>query len=177
MTVVTDETVELLESGWLDKEGRKGTSPIRFQVSCVCVCGGGVVPWQKCDHLWTEFCWEGGWVSLCYPLEVPDVYNAVEATESFPFQLYLIAQTHSSFPIQTRLGRTRVTGRTNLFFFWVPRNLPILHYWALLRQIIFLDAKQYTFPYFVIPVPLPVHQRPLLHRGDYDYSKNAKRMS
>ena len=38
MTVVTDETVELLESGWLDKEGRKGTSPIRSQVSCVCVC-------------------------------------------------------------------------------------------------------------------------------------------
>ena len=160
MTVVTDETVELLESGWLDKEGRKGTSPIRSQVSCVCVCVCvcvcGWVPWQKCDHLWTEFCWEGGWVSLCYPLEVPDVYNAVEAIESFPFQLYLIAQTHSSFPIQTRLGRTWVTGRTNLLFFWVPRNLPVLHYWALLRPIIFPDAKQYTFPYFVIPVPLPV---------------------
>ena len=35
MTVVIDERVELLESGWLDREGRKGASPIRIQDSCV----------------------------------------------------------------------------------------------------------------------------------------------
>lgn len=63
MTVVIDERVELLESGWLDREGRKGTSPIRIQDSCVggyhdrsvIVCGldsaGGVAGCPYVIHL------------------------------------------------------------------------------------------------------------------------------
>ena len=95
------------------------------------LCWG--MPWQKCDCLWTEFCREGGWVSLCYPLEVSDVYNAAEARIlSCPCPTSLLR--HSSFSIETRQGGTWVTGRTNLWFFRVPRNLPILHYWALLGK-------------------------------------------
>lgn len=81
---------------WLAGQGRE-EGDISHQNSRL-LCWG--VPWQKCDRLWTGFCWGGGWVSLCYPLEVPDVYNVynvVEAIDSFLSLPNLIGQTQQLF--------------------------------------------------------------------------------